>query len=76
MKNNAQDITAILSKREVEIIKLITEEYSNEEIAAYLEISRRTVETHRKNIFKKTKVKSIVGLVMLAVKSKLISLQK
>lgn len=76
MKNNAQDITAILSKREVEIIKLITEEYSNEEIATYLEISRRTVETHRKNIFKKTKVKSIVGLVMLAVKSKLISLQK
>ena len=76
MKNNAQEITAVLSKREVEIIKLITEEYSNEEIAAYLEISRRTVETHRKNIFKKTKVKSIVGLVMLAVKSKLISLQK
>ena len=76
MKNNAQDITAILSKREVEIIKLITQEYSNGEIAAHLEISRRTVETHRKNIFKKTKVKSIVGLVMLAVKSKLISLQK
>jgi len=73
MKNNVPPITAILSKREVEIIKLITQEFSNEEIAAHLEISRRTVETHRKNIFKKTKVKSIVGLVMLAVKSKLIS---
>ena len=63
----------ILSKREVEIIKLITKELSNDEIAHHLDISKRTVETHRKNIFKKTKVKSIVGLVMLAVKSKLIS---
>lgn len=62
-----------LSKREIEIIKLITQEYSNDEIAARLAISKRTVETHRKNIFKKTKVKSIVGLVMLAIKSKLIS---
>ncbi|TCC93499.1 response regulator transcription factor [Pedobacter frigiditerrae] len=63
----------ILSKREVEIIKLITQEFSNEDIAAHLAISKRTVETHRKNIFKKTKVKSIVGLVMLAIKSKLVS---
>ncbi|MFD0940073.1 response regulator transcription factor [Pedobacter boryungensis] len=63
----------ILSRREVEIVKLITQEYSNEDIATYLAISKRTVETHRKNIFKKTKVKSVVGLVMLAIKSKLIS---
>lgn len=73
MKNNAIRVIDVLSRREVEIIKLITQEYSNEEIAAHLAISRRTVETHRKNIFKKTKVKSIVGLVMLAIKSKLIS---
>lgn len=73
MKANGIRITDLLSRREVEIIKLITQEYSNEEIATHLEISKRTVETHRKNIFKKTKVKSIVGLVMLAIKSKLIS---
>lgn len=73
MKNNVIRIIDVLSRREVEIIKLITQEYSNEEIASHLSISRRTVETHRKNIFKKTKVKSIVGLVMLAIKSKLIS---
>ena len=72
MKTNTLKITDVLSKRELEITKLITLEYSNEEIANHLEISKRTVETHRKNIFKKTKVKSIVGLVMLAVKSKLI----
>ncbi|MGE6218276.1 response regulator transcription factor [Nubsella zeaxanthinifaciens] len=63
----------VLSTRELEIIQLITEEYSNEEIAKKLEISKRTVETHRNNIFKKTKVKSVVGLVMLAVKNNLIT---
>lgn len=72
MKTNTKVID-ILSRREVEIIKLITQEFSNEDIAAHLAISKRTVETHRKNIFKKTKVKSIVGLVMLAIKSKLVS---
>jgi DNA-binding CsgD family transcriptional regulator len=73
MRTNTIRITDVLSKRELEITKLITLEYSNEEIASHLDISKRTVETHRKNIFKKTKVKSIVGLVMLAIKSKLIS---
>lgn len=63
-----------LSKREVEIVRLITQEFSNNEIAAQLEISKRTVETHRKNIFKKTKVKSVIGLVVLALKSKVISI--
>lgn len=72
MRTNTTRITDVLSKRELEITKLITLEYSNEEIASHLDISKRTVETHRKNIFRKTKVKSIVGLVMLAIKSKLI----
>jgi DNA-binding NarL/FixJ family response regulator len=72
MKSSAK-IIDVLSRREVEIIKLITQEFSNEDIAVHLAISKRTVETHRKNIFKKTKVKSIVGLVMLAIKSKLVS---
>lgn len=72
MKTSAKVID-VLSRREIEIIKLITQEFSNEDIATHLSISKRTVETHRKNIFKKTKVKSIVGLVMLAIKSKLVS---
>lgn len=66
------NFTAILSNRELEIIQLITQEYSNQDIADKLDISKRTVETHRKNIFKKTKVKSIVGLVVLAMKNKLV----
>ncbi len=63
-----------LSKREVEIVRLITQELSNNDIAALLDISKRTVETHRKNIFKKTKVKSVIGLVILALKTKIISI--
>lgn len=69
MKSN---VSAILSNRELEVIGLITQEYSNQDIAKHLGISKRTVETHRKNIFKKTKVKSIVGLVILAMKNNLI----
>lgn len=61
-----------LSKREIEIVRLITEELSNNDIAERLAISKRTVETHRKNIFKKTKVKSVIGLVILAFKNKVV----
>lgn len=63
-----------LSKREVEIVRLITQELSNNDIAERLEISKRTVETHRKNIFRKTKVKSVIGLVILAIKARLFRL--
>jgi DNA-binding NarL/FixJ family response regulator len=61
-----------LSKREIEVVRLITEELSNHDIAERLAISKRTVETHRKNIFKKTKVKSVIGLVILAFKNKVV----
>lgn len=67
------NLGSILSLREIEIIQLIAQELSNQDIAEKLEISKRTVETHRKNIFKKTGVKSIVGLVILAVKNNLVS---
>ncbi len=59
---------ASLTSREKEILKLIAKELSNEEIANKLFISERTVETHRRNIFTKTKTKSIVGLIKYAIK--------
>ncbi len=64
----AEDSTAPLSLREIEILNLIAKEYNNEEIAKKLFISERTVETHRRNIFIKTKTKSIVGLIKHAIK--------
>lgn len=61
-----------LTSREMEILKLICEEYSTIEIAEKLFISPRTVETHRKHILQKTEVKTIVGLIKFAIYNKLV----
>lgn len=58
---------ARLSGREREILNLIAREFSNQDIANKLFISERTVETHRRNIFTKTKTKTIVGLIRYAI---------
>ena len=62
-----------LTQRETEVLNLIAYENSNKEIAEKLFISERTVETHRKNIFAKTKTKSMAGLIKYALEHKLIS---
>ena len=61
-----------LSTREREILQLIAQELSNQQIADKLLISERTVETHRKNIFFKTQSKSVVGLIQYAIRHELI----
>lgn len=61
-----------LTAREIEIIKLIEAEKSNREMAAFLFLSERTVETHRKNILRKTKTKNIIGLIKYAYEHKII----
>ena len=68
-KENEQ---AHLTEREIEIIKLIEKEYSNKQIAETLFISERTVETHRKNIFRKTQTGGVIGLIKYAYEHKLI----
>jgi two-component system nitrate/nitrite response regulator NarL len=62
----------LLTDREREIVKLIAKEYNNKEIAEELFISERTVETHRKNIFRKTGTSSLVGLIKFAYSNNLI----
>ena len=57
-----------LTRREKEILKLIAEEHSNQEIADKLYISLRTVETHRLNLTQKLAVKNTAGLVKEAIK--------
>ncbi|PKP47663.1 MAG: DNA-binding response regulator [Bacteroidetes bacterium HGW-Bacteroidetes-1] len=64
---------ATLTKREVEILILISKELTTQQIAEELFISERTVETHRKNIFSKTKAKSVIGLSRYAEKNGYIS---
>lgn len=61
-----------LTNREIEIIKLISNEFGNKQISEKLFISERTVETHRKNIFRKTNTQSVVGLLKYAASHKLI----
>lgn len=61
-----------LTPREIEIVKLIAQELSNAQIGDKLFISERTVETHRKNIFRKTNSKTVVGLIRYAMEHKLI----
>jgi two-component system, NarL family, nitrate/nitrite response regulator NarL len=61
-----------LTQREIEIVKLISEEYNNAKIGETLFISERTVETHRKNIFRKTNTKTVIGLMKLAAEQKII----
>jgi DNA-binding NarL/FixJ family response regulator len=62
-----------LSDRELEIIKMIAEGYTNAQIAALLYISNHTVNTHRKNVMKKLGINNTAGLVMMAVKSGLVT---
>jgi DNA-binding NarL/FixJ family response regulator len=76
MKSKAVNPTLpnqILSNREIEILKLTCLEKTSKEISEELFISQRTVEGHRKQIMIKTKAKNVVGLVMYAIKNKIIS---
>jgi DNA-binding NarL/FixJ family response regulator len=57
----------IVSNREKEIIQLIAQEYTTDEIAEKLIISKHTIEAHRKNIFYKLQVKNIAGLIKKAI---------
>ena len=61
-----------LTEREKEIIVLICQQYSNKEIAAKLEISSRTVETHRENIHEKIGARNSIGIAIYAMKHDLV----
>lgn len=66
----------LLSEREVEIITLIAEGYTNSQIADLLHLSPHTINTHRKNIMGKLGTKNTAGIVMYAVKTNLVSPNK
>lgn len=62
----------LLSPREKEILQLIAEEHTSNEIGKILSISEKTVEKHRANIMEKLQVRNLAGLVRLAIKHGLI----
>ena len=61
-----------LTSRELEILRLLGEELTSKEISERLFISERTVETHRKNLLRKTNSSSTVGLIKYAYARKLL----
>ena len=61
-----------LTKREVEIIKMVCQELSTKQIAAQLFLSDLTINTHRRNIFRKLEVKNVAGLMNFAKQNQLL----
>ena len=64
-----------LTKREVQVLKLICKQYSGNEIADELCLSARTVEGHRNNLLRKTECKNMVGLIIYALKNEYVSIE-
>jgi DNA-binding NarL/FixJ family response regulator len=62
----------LLSPRELEVVKLIAEAYSNDEIAEQLVISKKTVERHRANILEKLGMRDRVELTRFAIRRGLV----
>lgn len=67
------DKSGALTKREVEVLKLISKGFINKEIADELNISLNTVLTHRKNIIAKTGIKTVSGLTIYCISKGLLS---
>ncbi len=63
-----------LTEREVEILKLVCESNTNEQIAEKINLSYDTVKWHRSNILSKTGFTNIAGLVIFAIKNQLIEI--
>lgn len=62
----------LLTPRENEILLLILKEFTSAEIARELNVSIRTVDTHRENIARKTSSRTLVGLVKYAIREGLV----
>jgi DNA-binding NarL/FixJ family response regulator len=62
----------IVTRREKEILQMIVDEFTNQEIADKLYLSLRTVENHRNNLLQKLKVKNTAGLVKIAIREGLV----
>lgn len=64
----------VLSEREMEVLKLYAESYTNQEIADKLFVSIRTVESHKNNIMRKINLKTTVDMVKFAIRNNLIEI--
>ncbi len=68
----SENLPSVLSLREIEILKLIAQENTSQQIAAILKISLNTVESHRKNIYRKLGIQNLAGAIRFALDCKLL----
>lgn len=73
-EESLKNVAINLTKREKEILLLICQGYSNNEIGDTLFISPKTVDNHRTNLLSKTGTRNSANLVMYAIKNKLIEI--
>ena len=71
-KTEVQDSGVPLSAHEMQIMRLIAGEYTNDEIAGKLTLSKRTVDNHRQNMLNKLQLRNTAGLVRYAYQHGLI----
>ena len=72
LKNNAQQLSPVLTRREHEILRMIAEGLTNPAIAAKLFLSLSTVDTHRKSLMRKLNIKNTALLIRYAIEHKMI----
>ncbi len=70
-ENEPQADVSLLSKRELEVLALITQQHTTSEIAELLNLSVHTINSHRKNILKKLNLRSPIELIVYALEHKL-----
>lgn len=73
VSDTKEDQDVHITDREMEVLKLILNEFTNQEIADKLFVSVRTVDAHRRNLLQKTGAKNTAGLVKFALKNNLFS---
>lgn len=71
-ESSAQNDSVDLSNREIDVLVCISKGMTNKDISDLLNISVHTVITHRKNIVKKTGIKSVAGLTVYALINNLV----
>jgi len=71
-KKTPDDLLPVLTRREKEILELISEGFTNQEIATRLFLTVYTIDSHRKNMLTKFNVKNTAALIKIAVSNQLI----
>lgn len=72
IRKESQINTVKLTRREKEVLELLSKGHSNQEISVFLQISQRTVERHRTILLEKTGSRNSVSLIVYAIKNKLV----